>query len=339
MGARGPGSTLQGMTTPPFAHEMWFQSGHRGLDWSFAFEAATLLLLASVLAVTVAVRLLSARWNGVDVPALGRLAPWMPFAVRVHLAVALVGLLSMGFYLSPDMDLQATAPGIALGAVMGIVAIAMVTGYRVREAALLLVAAGPLGMLEFGVQPVLQRVDVLGLAAFLLFAGAGRWSADEERGAVGSVDPAKAIWALRVAAGSALVIVAFNEKLANPALGLAFLANNPDFNVAQLVGLGISDLEFVRIAGGIEVLFGLLVISGALPQVCVLAAGVPFNLTLWFFGANELMGHLPIYGAMLVLLVYGSDPALRAATKAGWPFGRPSLAGAAAALSPRTART
>jgi len=65
------------------------------------------------------------------------------------------------------------------------------------------------------------------------------------------------------------------------------------------------------VAGGIEVLFGLLLISGALPQACVLIAGIPFNATLWFFGANELMGHLPIYGAMLVLLVYGSDPQLR----------------------------
>ena len=306
-----------GMSGIPFAHEMWFQSGHRSLDWSFAVETATLLLLASVLAVTVAVRLFSSRWNGVDVPVIGRLAPWMPFAVRIHLAVALVGLLSLGYYLSPDMDLQATVPGVLLGAVMAVVAVAMVTGYRVREAALLLVAAGPLGMLEFGVAPVLQRIDMLGLAAFLLFAGAGRWSADEERGAVGAVDPAKAIWALRVAAGSALIIVAFYEKLANPQLALAFLAEHPEFNVSPF-----SDLEFLRMAGGVEVLFGLLVISGALPQVAVLVAGVPFNLTLWFFGAHELMGHLPIYGAMLVLLVYGSDPVLRSATKDLWPFER-----------------
>ena len=40
----------------------------------------------------------------------------------------------------------------------------------------------------------------------------------------------------------------------------------------------------------------------------MIVAGIPFNATLWFFGANELMGHLPIYGAMLVLLVYGSIP-------------------------------
>jgi hypothetical protein len=68
-----------------------------------------------------------------------------------------------------------------------------------------------------------------------------------------------------------------------------FLADHPELNVAQQLGLGINDLP---------------------------AAGIPFNATLWFFGANELMGHLPIYGAMLAILVYGSDPRLRPAVSA-----------------------
>ena len=33
----------------------------------------------------------------------------------------------------------------------------------------------------------------------------------------------------------------------------------------------------------------------------MLIAGIP-NATLWFFGTDELLGHLPVYGAMLVLL-------------------------------------
>jgi hypothetical protein len=36
-------------------------------------------------------------------------------------------------------------------------------------------------------------------------------------------------------------------------------------------------------------------------------AGIPFNATLFFLGTEELIGHLPIYGAMLALLVYGSS--------------------------------
>jgi hypothetical protein len=36
------------------------------------------------------------------------------------------------------------------------------------------------GMGEFGFWPVVQRIDIVGLAALVLLAGAGRWSADYE---------------------------------------------------------------------------------------------------------------------------------------------------------------
>jgi hypothetical protein len=308
----------------PIAHETWFVDG-TPMDWSFAFEAATLALLGLALVVTLAVRLVASRFPGVDIPFIGRMAPYMPFAVRIHLAVSLIGLLSLGFYLSPAMDLEADAAGFALGAVMIVVAITMASGWHAREGAWLLVAAGPIGMLEFGFSPVLQRVDMLGLAVFVLLAGAGRWSADFELRRV--TDPsyeaqARAIWALRLAAGTALIVVAFVEKLANPDMALHFLAEHPNFNVAQEIGIGMSDLEFTRFAGAVEVMFGLLIISGALPQAVVLIAGIPFNTTLYFFGNTELVGHLPIYATMLVLLVYGSDPRLRPAVSDLWPFPR-----------------
>ncbi len=307
-----------------FAHETWFTDGAFPLDWSFALQGLTLVLLLGAVGLTVAVRVIGTRWAGADVPFLARLVPWMPFAVRLHLAVSLLGLLSMGVYLSPAMDLEPSVGGIALGATMAAVVVGMATGWHARAAAALLVAAGPLGMIEFGVSPVLQRLDMLGLAVFILFAGPGRWSADAERGAADEpslADLGRAVWALRVGAGLALIVVAFAEKLANPDMALAFLSAHPDFNVAQLIGLPIGDLEFIRIAGAIEVLFGLLLISGALPQACVLLAGVPFNATLWFFGTDELLGHLPIYAAMLVLLVLGSHPATRPAVSRLWPFG------------------
>jgi hypothetical protein len=294
----------------PFAHETWFDHGAYPTDWGFAAEKLTLTVLVAALLVTVVVRLTARVLPGVDAPVLGRLAPFMPFAIRIHLAVSMVGLLSLGYYLSPAMDLRANATGIALGAVMALVAITMATGWRARWGALLLIAAGPLGMAEFGFWAVLQRIDLLGLAIYVLAVGPGRWSADVETGRAAEptlLDHARAIWALRMAAGVALIVVAFAEKLATPELAVQFLADHPEFNVAQQVGIGMSDLEFARLAGGIEVLFGLLLISGALPQACILIAGIPFNATLWFFGVNELMGHLPIYGAMLALFVYGSQ--------------------------------
>ncbi|HEX8646361.1 MAG TPA: hypothetical protein VF715_05635 [Thermoleophilaceae bacterium] len=307
----------------PLAHETWLTEDRVGADWGFVTEGLTLALLALAVLVTLLVRVLARIRPGVDVPLLARMAPFMPFAVRLHLAVSLISLVSLGYYLSPAMDLEADLAGILLGAVMVIVAIAMAIGFKVRAAAWLLVVAGPLGMLEFGVSPVLQRVDMLGPAFFLLIAGAGRWSAEYEMGRVRDPSPeaiARAVWTLRVAAGLALIVVALVEKLAQPDLALAFLHEHPQFNVAREVGIGMSDLEFARVAGVIEVLFGLLLISGALPQAIVLIAGIPFNATLWFFGNLELVGHLPIYGTMLVLLVYGSDPRLRPLVSRAWPW-------------------
>jgi hypothetical protein len=310
--------------TLPFAHETWFDRGSYPTDWGFAGETLTVALLAGAVAVTLLVRLIARLRPGVDVPAVARLVPYIPFAIRVHLAVSMVGLLSLGYYLSPAMDLEADVAGILLGANMAVVAVTMATGYKARWGAALLVALGPLGMLEFGVWPVLQRIDLLGLAVYVLVAGPGRWSADHETGAAAEpalLDQARGIWALKVAAGLALIVVAFAEKLATPDLAVAFLADHPELNVAQQIGIGMSDLEFARFAGAVEVLFGLLLISGALPQAIILVAGIPFNATLWFFGANELMGHLPIYGAMLAVLVYGSDPRLRPAVSSLLPPG------------------
>ena len=313
------------MSAVPFAHETWFESARPDADWGFAFEALTLALLGAALLVTLAVRLVARRFPGLDLPFIGRMAPWMPFAVRMHLAVSLISLLSLGFYLSPAMDLHFDVAGVLLGAVMVLVAISMATGWHTREGALLLIAAGPLGMVAFGVSDVVQRIDMLGLAVFVLLAGPGRWSADHELGIEREADEERvrrAVWALRVLAGVALIAVAYAEKLANPDLGLAFLEERPQFNVAEAVGLPMGDLEFLRLAGAIEVLFGLLLISGALPQAAVLIAGIPFNTTLFFFGEAELAGHLPIYGTMLVLLVYGSDPRLRPFVSDMWPWRR-----------------
>src|SRR3712207_3312889 len=217
MADRGSSPMLRDMTLP-LAHETWFEDGAFPTDWGFAAETATVALLAAAVALTLVVRLLATWRNGVDAPFLARLAPYMPFAIRLHLAVSLVGLLSLGFYLSPAMDLQDDVAGILLGAVMALVAIGMAAGWHTRAAAWLLISAGPVGMLEFGVWPVLQRIDLLGLAVFVLLVGPGRWSADAERGAARAdlslPDAARGILALRVAAGLALIIVAFAEKLA-----------------------------------------------------------------------------------------------------------------------------
>jgi hypothetical protein len=54
-------------------------------------------------------------------------------------------------------------------------------------------------------------------------------------------------------------------------------------------------------------LVGLFLLLGLFPREIVLVAWVPINLTLTIFNWVELVGHLPIYGMMAVLLLWTSD--------------------------------
>lgn len=296
------------------AHETWFVDRIPASDWGFAAQASTLVLLASALLVALGVRLAGRFRDGIEIPWLARMAPFMPFVARIHVAVSLLSLLSLGYYLSPAQHLSKSPAGFALGAIMVVTVIGFASGFHTREAAWLLLASGPIGMIVYGVSPIVQRFDLAGLAVFVLLAGPGRWSADHELGRVREPSGDRlglALLAMRVGLGSALIVVAFVEKLANPELARRFLDKQPAFNLAHLLDLPLGEDSYIRIAGAIEVLLGLLVISGAIPQLIVLGAGIPFNLTLFFLGSDELAGHLPIYGALLMLLVYGSDPTLR----------------------------
>ena len=175
----------------------------------------------------------------------------------------------------------------------------LVSGFRVRPAAALTLALGPALAVFAG--PV---------ASWSQPGRGGRLPRESPGGYAPAVsDPAgcTALLVLRLGVGVALVSLAFSEKF-NPAMATHTLAEYPALDVFAWVGLDVAPATFVAVAGAVELLFGLLVISGALPQVAVLVAMVPFNATLALFGQTELVGHLPVYGVFLALLVYGSDP-------------------------------
>ncbi len=294
------------------AHARWFTTSDPDSDWGFATEPLSLALIGTAVVVAVAWRLLAPRLPRPELAVLaplGRLGPWIPRLLAIHAGVSLLALASRLEFLVPTLALPDTWWGVALGILEGVVGVWLITGWKVRIAAWLLVVAGPLGMLSYGVVPILERADLLAVGLFLALLPPD----DSQVGGRITVDPERvrtALLGLRVLTGLALIILAFTEKLARPELSLEFLDRYPAFNVLQLagglVGFEVSNLVFIQVAAGIEILFGLLLISGALPQLVVIAAGIPFNATLFFLGATELIGHLPIYGAMLALLVYGS---------------------------------
>jgi hypothetical protein len=293
---------------PIVAHESWFTNTRPPYDWGFAVDPATLVLVAAAVAIAIAWRVLGARLPRPELPflaPLGRLAPWVPRLLAIHAGVSLLAQAARHTYLAPSLELGHTAAGAALAIAEGVLGVWLVSGFRIRIAAFVVVAAGVLGMIAYGVVPIIERMDLLGVALFLalLQPGPDRWGA----ASTSRREVLAATFALRMTVGGSLIVLAFTEKLARPDLALAFLDRYPAFNLLQTIGLRVSDVEFIRIAGAFELLFGLLIVSGRLPQAVVIFAGIPFNATLFFLGAEELIGHLPIYGAMLALLIYGSN--------------------------------
>jgi uncharacterized membrane protein YphA (DoxX/SURF4 family) len=292
------------------AHETWFTERRPGYSWDFLTQPETLAVIAVAVVVALVWRALGRRLPSPELPwlhPLGLLGPWIPRLLGIHAGVSLLSQASRGTYLAPSLQLPDGFFGTVLAIVEAATGIWLIAGYRIRPAAWLLAVSGPLGMLGYGVVPLLERVDLLGIALFLVILPPD----DSRPGGRVRPEPRRltaALLGLRLLVGSALVVLAFTEKLARPELARAFLDRYPAFNILQAVGFEASDAAFIRIAGGVELLFGLLIISGALPQVAVIVAGIPFNATLFFLGTSELIGHLPVYGAMLVLIVYGSDP-------------------------------
>ncbi|MGH2695122.1 MAG: hypothetical protein ACRDJJ_09970 [Actinomycetota bacterium] len=239
---------------------------------------------------------------------LGRIAPWIPRLLGIHLGVSLLSLAVTNTYLSPNLSLEDVAGGAGIAFVEGLIGVWLISGVLLRPAFALVVVLGPLALVLAGPIAMLEAADLLGIALFLIVLPPGRDSYGARRGDADVVRTA--VWALKVCLGVALIVVAFTEKLANPALAQGFLQSNPAFNVFQGLGLAVTDSFFIRFAGTVEIALGLLILSGGMPQLMVLLAGIPFNATLFFLGRTELIGHLPIYGAMLALLVYGSVPSL-----------------------------
>ena len=304
---------------PLLAHVKWYvdEPHHVAASLALLREPLTIALICGAVAITAAWWLVARRLvRPLQVlEPLGRLAPWMPRILGIHLGVSLLALAVTNSYLAPHLSLDDVPGASALALVEGVVGVWLIAGVRLRPAALVVVALGPVGMVFTGVLPVVEALDTLGVALFLVLLppgpdrfGARRATADQLR---------TPLRILRVSGGMALVILAFSEKLLVPGLASELIEQYPAVDVFRIVGVAVPADLYVRIAAITELLFGLMLISGAGVQLVVLVAAVPFNLTLLVFDRFELIGHLPVYGLLLALLVYASSPELRPSARDG----------------------
>ena len=66
----------------------------------------------------------------------------------------------------------------------------------------------------------------------------------------------------------------------------------------------MSDELFALCAGATELVIGLWTMFGLFPRVIIATAWIFINMTLTVFNWVELLGHLPLYGVMAVLLIW-----------------------------------
>lgn len=302
------------------AHQRWFVDDE-GYDvrWGDLAAPETLVPVGIALAVTAGLVLAwRARGSrpllpgplqlGATPERLATLMGWLPLLLAIHAAVPLLVSGVQGQLFVPNLTVE---PPLQAFVGLGQIGVALLLFYGIfaRYAGLALAALWILGVVLFGPVLLLEQTIFLGLAAFFFIAGRGPIALDRVFGEWAGARERllrHAVPALRVGAGVSIAWLALTEKLLNVPFALAFLREYPNVNFLPALGIPAEDATFVRLAGTIELTFGLLLVVGAFPRAVILFLWLPFNLTLAYFGWRELVGHLPIYATMIVLLVWGA---------------------------------
>ena len=315
------------------AHERWFvRGGAAPIQLGAVFSGVTLLALAvmggAVAAAWLAERLIARRpglfppLERLGLKGLTNIYAWVPPVLAVHAAIPLL-VNGVGLRLfAPNLELPRTLGGGLLAMAQILVALSFLYGGLTRVGAILLALTGLAGMYYFPPLLVLEHCGLLGIAVFLYIAGRGPFAVDALVGRLGHPRLRLlpyAVPALRILTGFSIVVLGFTEKLWNFDLARQFLTEQR-FNFTAATPFPLTNDQFILAAGLIEATIGVLLISGYLTRPVILGALVPFNLSVPFFGWQELIGHMPVYGALVVLLIWGAGqnlaPYIRAVEQA-----------------------
>ncbi len=223
-------------------------------------------------------------------------------AIQTAISLVAVGVWSHIFAI--NLITNNNVVNMLFAAVEIFVAFTFVTGYLTRIGAAILLAMFVLAFFFFPPWLILEQSVYAGIALYLLIMGRGLTKPGAKREPLANMSRywRFAPMLLSGGVGVSIAILAFTEKLLDPALALAFLKIHPDFNIARTIGLTwFTNERFIFAAGAVELTIGLALISGILPRLVILGMFIPFNLTLPFLGPTELLGHLPIFAVMYVL--------------------------------------
>jgi uncharacterized membrane protein YphA (DoxX/SURF4 family) len=311
-------ATLLLAPTPALAHVKWFVSpadpSRPGIDPSLILSERSAILVA-VAALALGALYLLQRFAGDPhwprVPFFRLMAVGAPTLLAVQAAITLVyGAVQPALFV-PNIPLPLNPFGLTVAAIELLVAFSLITGVADWLAAIVLMLLVPLSFFPGRYSDTLDMLFWIGIGVVILVIGRFAPAVHPARGWFHARDAAwsaRAVAALRVITGLAIMAPGLDEKVWNPSLGAQFLAQNPDFNFMRSVfGLQwFTDDQFVLAAGVVETTIGILLVSGLLTRVVILGMWLPFNIGIPFLPPQELIGHLPIFGIMYFLLVHSA---------------------------------
>ncbi len=202
--------------------------------------------------------------------------------------------------------------GLFLVFMQAVIGIMLIANRWIKTAALLMLVLHVGVAVKFGILPALEYAIIIGIAFFLLL------NSIEDETWRDLLKP-YSVDALRIWTGISLVALAVGEKLAPSALGQVFLAQY-QWNFLQALGFTIfDDRLFVLSAGMVEAVIGIVLILGTTVRLAVLALSIMMavsNIVFIAEGNNEaalveFIGHMPIIGAALLLLLLGYGQRLK----------------------------
>lgn len=233
---------------------------------------------------------------------LSSMTAFAPPIARIALGASLAWCAAVDSVATPG--LRADEPVLDLLRLAALVlGLMLVVGVRVRASAVGSTAVFAVAAVLAGSPVVLlERLDVLGLAAFVAVVGGRRLDPRMDAATLGRL--ARGTTWLRVGIAAGLFTVAITEKLANVEMTAAVLAEHPRIDPGQFLGTDMATT--VLMLGAVEVALAVLVLVLPLPELLALAVGAPFVLGVAEFGMLEVPGHLPIWGGVTVLALLGA---------------------------------
>jgi uncharacterized membrane protein YphA (DoxX/SURF4 family) len=315
---------LFGLSTRASAHVKWFVEQKPGADFmpfSVAEPAVqfAIPILMMVVVITIGInRLMPEPPQGV-IDFGNQWKNGILYLVQVLVGVSLLITAYNGAIIAPHLK-DGGEMMLVFRMVEATAGVLLITNLWVPAAAALLLVLLLGGSLVFGSATLLEYSNLLGIAVFLgLMTVPAKYRLAKYR--------AWALPLLRVFTGVALIALAFTEKLLNPEMAMRFLAEHK-MNFMRSIGVeAYSDYLFVLSAGTVEVLFGLILLLGLVTRTNILALAfflVASNTYFFMTGGNlngalEFFGHMPLFAAAILFIIYGAGNKLISFPRAPMP--------------------